>query len=138
MSIQLTKSPIRLVVTYYQRTDLAYCVVVWFLGLAFLDDAFDGRIACPADLFDMHNPGPGERRIYFKRDKLQIPIFRRMRSIGSTELSPNLPWSCSSVTSESQRVVRDAGFPQRYTFYNVRRVMGNMLEDSKSQSYNPV
>jgi hypothetical protein len=28
-------------------------------------------------------------------------------------------------------VVREAGFPQRYTFYNVRRTMGNMLKDSK-------
>jgi hypothetical protein len=106
-------------------------VIVWFLALAFLDDAFDGRITSPADLLNMHNLGPGEKRIYFKRDKLQIPIFRRMRSTGSIELSPNLPWSCSSVTNESQRVVREAGFPQRYTFYNVRRTMGNMLEDSK-------
>ncbi|KIN07402.1 hypothetical protein OIDMADRAFT_185985 [Oidiodendron maius Zn] len=120
---------VRLVVTYYQRTDLAHCVIAWFLALAFLDDAFDGGITSPSDLFNRHNPGPGETRIHFKRDKLQIPILRRMRSRGSTELSPNLPWSCSGVTSESQRVVSEAGFEQRFTFYNVRRTMGNMLED---------
>jgi hypothetical protein len=107
-------------------------VIVWFLALAFLDDAFDGGITSPADLFSMHNPGPSEKRIRFKMDKLRIPICRRMRGSGSVELSPDLPWSCSSVTSESQRVVREAGFPQRYTFYNIRRAMANMLEDSKS------
>lgn len=125
------KTKDKLVVTYYQRTDLAHCVIAWFLALAFLDDAFDGGITSPSDLFNRHNPGPGETRIHFKRDKLQIPILRRMRSRGSTELSPNLPWSCSGVTSESQRVVSEAGFEQRFTFYNVRRTMGNMLEDGK-------
>lgn len=117
--------------TYYQRTDLAHCVLVWLLALAFLDDVFDGGITSPMDLFNMHNPRPGEKRVYFKKDKLPIPIFRRMRSTGSIELSPTLPWSCSSVASESQRVVREAGFPQHYTFYNIRRTMSNMLEDSK-------
>jgi Protein of unknown function (DUF3435) len=104
---------------------------VWLLVLAFLDDGFDGGITSPVDLFNMNNLGPGEKRIEFKTNKLQIPIFRRMHSTGSNELSPNLPWSCRSVTTESQRVVRDAGFSQRYTFYNIRRTMGNMLEDSK-------
>ncbi|KUJ13178.1 uncharacterized protein LY89DRAFT_737161 [Mollisia scopiformis] len=27
--------------TYFQRTDLAHCTILWFLVLAFLDDAFD-------------------------------------------------------------------------------------------------
>ena len=122
----------RLVETYYQRTDFAHCTIVWFLALATLDDAFGGGITSPADLFSMHNPGPGEKRIGFKTDKLRIPIFRRMQYSGSTELSPNLPWGCGSITAESQRVVREAGFPQRYTFYNIRRTMSNMLEDSES------
>ena len=107
-------------------------MIVWFLALAFLDDAFDGyEITSPIDLFNMYHAGPGEKRIKFKADKLQTPISRRMSSNGSVDLSPNLPWSCSSATTESQRVFRRAGFPQRYTFYNVPRTMGNYFEDSK-------
>lgn len=122
----------RLIETYYQRADLAHCTVLWFLALAILDDVFEAGISSAADLFNMYNPGPGERRISFRTEKLRIPIFRRMQSCGSWKLSPNLPWSCSSITLESQRVVREAGFPQRYTFYNIRRTMGNMLEDCES------
>lgn len=77
--------------TYYQRTNLAHCVLVWFLALAFLDDVYDGGITSPMDLFNMHNLGPGEKQLYFKKDKLPMPIFRRMRSTGSIELSPTLP-----------------------------------------------
>ncbi|CZR55696.1 uncharacterized protein PAC_05584 [Phialocephala subalpina] len=113
---------------YYQRSDPAHCVIVWLLALAFLDDAFDDGIRSPADLFNMKPFGACERHIRFKKDILPIPIFRRMRSCGSALLSPYLPWSSGSVTTEAQRVFRVLGFPQRFTFYNVRRTMGNTLE----------
>ncbi|KAE8441678.1 hypothetical protein EG329_004550 [Mollisiaceae sp. DMI_Dod_QoI] len=118
-----------LVETYFQRADYAHCIIVWFLVLAFLDDALDNGINSPIDLFNMKNLGTSDDPIRFKRDKLSIPIFRRMQGCGSRKLSSNMPWSSSSVTSESHRIFREAGFPQRWTFYNMRRTMGNTLDD---------
>jgi len=117
--------------TYYQRSDLAHCVILWILVLAFLDDAFE-NVDSPEALFSMKNLGSNDKPIRFKKDLLSRPIFRRMKSTGSVELSDNLPWSSGSITNETQRIFAELGFPQRWTFYNVRRGVNNKLDTSKS------
>ncbi|KUJ13177.1 uncharacterized protein LY89DRAFT_737160 [Mollisia scopiformis] len=77
----------------------------------------------------MKNSGISDIPIRFKRDKLPLPIFRRLSGGADRKLSPNLPWGCSSVNSEAQRIFREVGFEGRYTFYNLRRTMGNTLDD---------
>ena len=40
--------------SYYSRSDLAHCIIVWFMALAFLDGAFED-IRVPAEIFNRRN-----------------------------------------------------------------------------------
>jgi hypothetical protein len=101
------------------------------MGLAFLDNAFK-EYASPVDLFLERNRSHGERPICLKESVMNVPILRRTLGNGQRKISPTLAWTAGSVNTESQRIVRDAGFPQRFTFYNIRRGVSNKLGDSKS------
>ncbi|KAM3066485.1 hypothetical protein ACMFMG_011983 [Clarireedia jacksonii] len=57
---------------------------------------------------------------------MDIPLFRRLEG---GKLSQTLPISGTSVTQDAQRVVSAAGFPQRFTFYSIRRGLSNALHD---------
>lgn len=116
-----------LIQTYNQRTDFAHCLVLWFLALAFLDDAVED-FSTPEQLFSRRNPTDHDIPVRFKHSLLTTPIFRRMD--GQT-LSPTLPWSSNSANVEGQRAFFEAGFTQRFTFYNIRRGVSNRLVDSK-------
>jgi len=95
-----------------------------------MDNAFEG-IESPAQLFNKEFSGSAQKQLCFKQDKLDIPVFRRMRSSGSKVLLENLPWTADLVTYESQRVAHGVGFSGRFTFYAVRRGVNNMLDYSE-------
>jgi hypothetical protein len=112
-----------LIQSYYLRKDRATCLVLWFLGLAFLDNAFE-EYASPAELFQRKNPTTRELLIRFKNDVSDVPILR-------TAFSPTEPWYFQSANHLGKKIVHDAGFPQRFTFYNIRRGIANTLADCK-------
>lgn len=126
-TLTVFRSPI--VETYFQRSDLAHCLIIWFLSLAFLDDAFD-KYRTPQELFSLRNSAPYEIELKFKKERLKTPICRRMEALGKQDLSSYLPWSSTSVIEEGKRIFADAGFPQRWTPHCIRRVIGNRCEES--------
>jgi hypothetical protein len=79
---------------------LAHCIVLMFLTLAFLDDAFED-VATPVELYSKKNLRSSDLLVRFKPSKKPIPILRRLEGIGSLKLSPTLAWSASSVNTES-------------------------------------
>jgi hypothetical protein len=103
------------------------------LVLAFLDNAFED-FETASDLFALRNLGSSDFPIRIKQKMMPIPILRRALRKGSRELSPILPLSATTATSDAKRIFRARGFPQRFTFYNPRRGVSNAISDSKSHS----
>ncbi|KAH8600199.1 hypothetical protein B0O99DRAFT_611974 [Bisporella sp. PMI_857] len=125
----------RLDIRFLQRPGYAHCIILWFLALALQDNVFyDKSIKSPADLFHKQNPDPIDRRIRFKPEMLQIPICRRMGGAGKRKLSPILPWNTGPIITEFKRIVEAAGYPQRWTFYTIRRTLANAMNDSRDVS----
>ena len=106
---------------------LAYCTILMFLTLAFLDDAFED-VSIPQDLFGKTNPGSGNLPIPYKADRKPMPVLRGLEGPGSTKLSPTLALSAATVTAEFQRVCIELGYPRRFTTYCIRRAFGNSLD----------
>ncbi|KAG9228318.1 hypothetical protein BJ875DRAFT_389645, partial [Amylocarpus encephaloides] len=113
---------------YFPRADHAHCIVTYFLSLAFMDNAIEA-VLTPSDLFKLKNHGVYDIPLVFRQSVMSTPIFRRMEGIGSKRLSLNLPWSSTSAPNEIQRVVRMAGFEERFTLYNIRRGVNNSITD---------
>lgn len=115
--------------TFEQNDDdiLAHCIILMFLNLAFLDDAFMD-VSTPQELYSKRNPRSSDLPIRFKDEKQPIPILRRLEAIGSRKLSPTLAWSTGSATNECQRICIISGFSQRFTFYNIRRGVANCVD----------
>jgi hypothetical protein len=116
-------------VTFEQEDDdvLAHHIILMFLALAFLDDAFED-VSTPQELYSKRNPRSGDLLTRFKDEKKPIPILRRLEAIGSRKLSPTLAWSTGSATNECQRICIISGFPQRFTLYNIRRGVANSVD----------
>lgn len=112
---------------------LAHCLILMFMALCFLDDAFED-VATPAELYSKRNPGSSDLLIRFRSKIEKIPVLRRLEDRSSFKLSPTLAWSAGSALNEGQRIARDVGFPQRFTFYNIRRAVANAV-DGKAQRY---
>jgi len=108
---------------YYLRDDRATCIVLWFIGLAFQDNAFQ-EYTSPANLFGQKNRSAIEKTVRFKKDIMDTPVLRN-------SFSSNVPWAFDSVNDLSKIIVRDAGFPQRFTFYAPRRGVSNKIADRK-------
>ncbi|PMD22695.1 hypothetical protein NA56DRAFT_570330, partial [Hyaloscypha hepaticicola] len=123
--------------TYHQRDDRAHCVVFWIMILALLDDAFQVSLT-PEELLTRRNNTGRKLQIPFKQSVRSMPIFRRFGPGGRRELSQSLPWGATCVTAESKRIFAAAGFPQRFTLYNIRRGVNNEISDEsvRSQLYN--
>lgn len=119
-----------LVQNYPARPDSVYCIVFWFMNMAWLDDAFED-VSTPAELWGKRNPGISELHIKFKASKMSIPITRRMEGLGSRKLSDFLPLSSDSFINDGQRIARAMGLPQRWTPYAIRRGVSNAITGSK-------
>ncbi|TEY73429.1 hypothetical protein BOTCAL_0078g00220 [Botryotinia calthae] len=115
--------------TYFIMDTPGSCVVSWLLALMFLDKAFE-HYSTPSELFRPNSSSRLETPINFRKDIMDIPLFRRLVGKGSRKLSQTLPISSTSVTEDAQRVVSAAGFPQRFTFYSIRRGLSNALHDN--------
>lgn len=102
--------------------------MLWFLVLAFLDDAFED-ISGPLDLFSKRNLSQSDIPICFKQSLMSTPIFRRVVN-GTNEISPTLACRANSVTLMGKRMAEGAGLWQRFTFYNARRGVSNAIADS--------
>lgn len=113
---------------YFQRPDLVHCIVVWFMALAFLDNAFED-VSVPAELFGKRNTSGADLLIRIKQSKKDAPIFRR--TLKNKCLSETLALTASSLYNDAQRILRDLGCPARFTLYNIRRGVANSMVDSK-------
>ena len=102
--------------------------MLWFLVLAFLDDAFED-ISAPLDVFSKRNLSQSDIPICFKQSLMSTPIFRRVVN-GTNEISPTLACRAKSVTLMGKRMAEGAGLWQRFTFYNPRRGVSNAIADS--------
>ncbi|KAH8685860.1 hypothetical protein BGZ60DRAFT_523134 [Tricladium varicosporioides] len=118
-----------LVQTYFQRSQHVYCEVLWFLAFAFLDNAFEDY-STPLALFSKTNTTGCDEIIRIKQSKLSMPILRRTEGLFSNvRFSTTLPLQDNFATSQAQRIFREMGFKERFTFYCLRRVVGNVIAD---------
>ena len=98
-----------------------------FLVHAFLDDVF-ADVSTPAELYSKRNPyKQSDLPIRFKSDKKSIPIMRALKN-RSKALSPTRAWSVDSATKDAQRVCRELGILERFTYYRIHRGTGNRFE----------
>lgn len=79
---------------------LAYCIVLMFLTLAFLDNVFED-VATLVELYSKRNLYSSDLLVQFKLSKKPIPILQRLEGIGSLKLLQTLVWLAGSVTTKS-------------------------------------
>lgn len=119
-----------IVLDYFQRDDRAHCIVLWFLALAFLDNAFED-FSTPAELFNARNCTTSNIPIRIRKSLPSIPIMRRIEGIGERRLSPTLACTAGSALTELQRVAFMLGLVGvRFTSYCIRRGVNNKISDN--------
>lgn len=109
--------------------------VFLFLVIAWIDRAFDG-VTSLHQLFHLeaHIPeGANAICIPFKSSVRSRPILRRMEKRGSSRISDTLAWSSGSALNQQKRICKEGGWPQRWTSYNIRRGVLNMLDGKPHQ-----
>lgn len=107
------------------RQDYKTCVVLRFIAIAFLDEAF-AEYDSPNELFSQRNSTANEVEITLKSSILRTPVLRQTM-LHSSKVSPTRSYTYGSLLSQVQRIVKAAGFPQRFTLYNIRRGVLNTL-----------
>lgn len=113
-------------------TELGSSTICLFLTLAWLDNAFK-HITSLYQLFHIKLPESrhGIRLEYRDAIRLQ-PILRKESAYHqiSTVASDNSTsaWSSAAALNQIQRLCLRGGWPQRMTFYNIRRGVLNKLD----------
>jgi hypothetical protein len=104
-----------------------------FLTLAILDDVFEIESSDLTTFLAKIHKGRGKSsssgniQIKIKKDKESTPIMRRTMH-GKREIDPNLAYGGGSSLKDIQRIYEILGFPDRFTWYNMRRGVHNEID----------
>ncbi|KAH6714059.1 hypothetical protein BKA61DRAFT_482229, partial [Leptodontidium sp. MPI-SDFR-AT-0119] len=116
-------------VSYFQDPDTPHCLVLWFLAMAFLDEAFEG-CSSAAELFNKRNITGTDIHIKFKECKMKVPILRQWDKKRAAT-SETRALGADTITKDGQRIFRNLGCATRFTFYCTRRAVFNDVVDEK-------
>jgi hypothetical protein len=106
---------------------LAYCPITYIVALAFRDNAFENERLTPELVWSLRVP----KRLHvlplkWKKDKLDIPVLRRMRQTPSgVEVDPILSMTYDSSNSALKDLGEGLGYEEPVQHYNFRRWAAN-------------
>lgn len=102
---------------------LAYCPITYIVALAFRDNAFENERLISELVWSLRVP----KRLHvlplkWKKDKLDIPVLRRMRQTPSgVEVDPILSMTYYSSNSALKDLREGLGYAELVQHYNFRR-----------------
>lgn len=115
----------RIKFVFYERDDnLSFCAILHVFALAFADSAFESEwINCPDDLSTFSVPSHLMAvQLHFHEHMQEIPLCRRaVRLDGQLVTSPTKALQYTTIHHQNVRLGEEAGFKDRFTFYNGRR-----------------
>jgi hypothetical protein len=115
--------------TFLEGADLPLCPLMYFLPLAFADDAFDANLCTPEQIYKLRiPPWKPKIEIKWKAEWRERPIFRDIEPTSDgVRISDTKHLDMQKHRANTKVLGREAGFRKIPEYYDLRRASGKLI-----------